>query len=136
MPYRWTSVGSALARGDRDEARRLVCEALLEAEGDVHRAAWFLFVTRRQLYRWIRLLDLFPDVDRTRERRELPPWLVVTAAALRGEPMGAWEKVLEGIRGMSVEDGAAALRASKHSKRIEDVDAFAEALMQAASEAA
>lgn len=132
----WTSLRDLWRRGDRAEMRRLIRRALLQTGGDISRAAWVLFVSRKQLYRWIVLLQMYVDVDQIRARGDDPLWRARTAAALGGHTMSAWEKVMAGIQGLTAEEVAAALRASKHAARIADVEAFAEALVQAAQESA
>lgn len=133
---RWTVVGQAVHDGRLDDARSLMRDALLRNRGDCQATAWDLAMSRKQFYRYVLRLGMYPAIDRIRARADTPPWSVVVAAINRGECMDAWTKVLEGIRGRSVEEVAAQLAASKHAPRIQDVDAFAEALVQAANEGA
>lgn len=121
--------------GDPDLARSLMRDALLRQRGDCQAAAWDLFMSRKQFYRYVLRLGMYPVIDRIRARADSPPWARVVDALNRGETM-AWEKVIAGVKGKSVEEVAAMLSASKHASRIEDVDGFAEALVQAANESA
>jgi hypothetical protein len=122
--------------GDPERARSLMRDALLRQRGDCHAAAWDLFMSRKQFYRYVLRLGMYPVIDRIRARADTPPWARVVEALNRGEKMSAWEKVIEGVKGKTVEEVSAMLSASKYVNRIEDVDAFAEALVQAANDGA
>lgn len=133
---RWTCIGQAMHDRDPDRARALMRDALLRTRGDCQAAAWDLFMSRKQFYRYVLRLGMYPVVDRIRARAETPPWARVVEALCRGENMSAWEVVMQGVKGKTVEEVTAMLSASQHASRIEDVDGFAEALVQAANESA
>lgn len=131
---RWTTVGAMLRRGDRKGAIREIRHALIYTNGQINHAAWILNVTRKRLYEWIHILDLYPVVDACRRRELVSTWAAITAAVLkRGRPMPAWEKVMRGIQGMNVDDVKESLARSKHAARIPDLDAFAQGLVDAAA---
>ena len=132
---RWTTIGYLMRQGEREAARREIRHALIQTNGDVRKAAWLLWITRKRLYEWIGDLGMFPVVDACRRRAELSTWAAITAAVLkRGQPMPPWEKVMRGIQGLTAEDVATQLSASKFASRIPDVQAFAEGLVAAAAE--
>lgn len=80
MAYRQTRLGLLIALGQHQTAKRVIREALRNADGSVNGAAEILGVDRSTLRRWIHKLRLRRDVNQMKSVRSNSPTKVLRLA--------------------------------------------------------
>lgn len=120
-------------RGEHEELRRLVAEAIAQHRGNLVAASHDLGLSWQGIYRFVRRYGLWGLVRSERAKATAPPsWLIRTLSVLEGGRMAKIEELYQAAAGMSVEEIAAEVEASEHAGMV-DAAQLAEAIAAGAA---